>query len=434
MTIEIELKFLINDSQIEQIKHQLATYPHRYTAPVMLMNHYFESPDNQLRRWDMGLRIRGKNHQFEMTLKTAGQEIGGLHQRPEYNIALENDQLDISLLPAEVWPVGTDIEQLQAKLMPLFSTDFTREKWLVTYQGSEIEVAFDHGQVKAGMQSLPLQELELELVSGERSDLFDLAIKLAEQGGLRLGWQSKAARGYGLAQGIGLTPLGPFTSLVVPAKANCEQGFESIVSGLLRKWQLQEMHWLQGDSGALDMLKQTLLALRETFTLFGGLIPRQVSSDLRHALLAIDQQLVDSPLAENVCFSADWTAAQLGLTRLLVEKQWQNVINTRQRKRLEGSFKRFCDVMLSRSAAELNQLALEPVIEQQVTVTQMRLEKLILAVYLLSSAYPSAKVEAWLLPWQQAAENLQTQSSAAKLPLSMKPLSPFWLSSNTLSD
>ncbi len=60
MTIEIELKFLIDPNQIDLIKQQLVRYPHRYTSPVLLANHYYETADNQLRGWDMGLRVRGK--------------------------------------------------------------------------------------------------------------------------------------------------------------------------------------------------------------------------------------------------------------------------------------------------------------------------------------------------------------------------------------
>ncbi len=434
MTIEIELKFLVADAHIEQLKEQLAVFPHRYSAPVMLANHYYETADNQLRRWDMGLRIRGRNDQYEMTLKTAGQEIGGLHQRPEYNVALTDDQLDISLLPNDVWPAGTDTDLLQSQLTPLFSTDFTREKWVVTYQQSEIEIAFDRGQINAGLQSLPIQELELELLQGERSDLFSLAQALLATGGLRLGWQSKAARGYGLAQGVGLKPLSPFTPIAVAAKADCEQGLITLLSTLLRRWQLEETHWLGGDRDAARQISQTLLAIRETLTLFGGLVPRQVSSQLRQNLLILEPTLQEGE-AREICFSAEWGSAQLYLTQLIVEKPWLAVMNTKQTKRLASSFKRFCDVMLSRNAAELKVLAHEPVIDQQIQVTQLRLDKLILSMYLLSSAYPINMVDEWLQPWLQAAEALRDNPvSAPKLPLSTKPKPPFWLASNTHID
>lgn len=42
-----------------------------------------------------------------MTLKIAGRVVGGLHQRPEYNIPLDKPELALERLPAEVWPQGT---------------------------------------------------------------------------------------------------------------------------------------------------------------------------------------------------------------------------------------------------------------------------------------------------------------------------------------
>ena len=71
---------------------------------MQLLNIYYETPDNWLRGHDMGLRIRGENGRYEMTMKVAGRVTGGLHQRPEYNVALSAPTLDLAQLPTEVWP------------------------------------------------------------------------------------------------------------------------------------------------------------------------------------------------------------------------------------------------------------------------------------------------------------------------------------------
>lgn len=134
----------------------------------------------------MGLRIRGFGDRYEMTLKTAGQTVGGLHQRPEYNVPLTQPELDIQRLPGEIWPAGTDVAALQQQLNVLFSSHFVREKWVVTYLQSEIEVAFDNGTVSAGALNQPLMEIELELKSGHRDDLLAFADELATLDGLRL--------------------------------------------------------------------------------------------------------------------------------------------------------------------------------------------------------------------------------------------------------
>ncbi|MGL9734082.1 MAG: hypothetical protein ACR5LD_06815 [Symbiopectobacterium sp.] len=82
-----------------------------------------------------------------MMLKTAGTVIGGLHQNPECNVPLANANLDIRLLPADVWPQKCDFEALAQALHPLFSTHFQREQCVIAYNQSLIDIAFDQGQL-----------------------------------------------------------------------------------------------------------------------------------------------------------------------------------------------------------------------------------------------------------------------------------------------
>ncbi len=106
MAQEIELKFIVNHSAVEALRDHLNTLGGEHHDPVQLLNIYYETPDNWLRGHDMGLRIRGENGRYEMTMKVAGRVTGGLHQRPEYNVALSEPTLDLAQLPTEVWPNG----------------------------------------------------------------------------------------------------------------------------------------------------------------------------------------------------------------------------------------------------------------------------------------------------------------------------------------
>lgn len=196
MAQEIELKFIVEKDSADALRQHLNTLSGEHHEPVQLLNIYYETPDNWLRNHDMGLRIRGANGRYEMTMKIAGRVVGGLHQRPEYNIDISKPELELDRFPAEVWPEGTLPATLSAEAQPLFSTDFWREKWLVTEGKSRIEIAFDRGEIKAGEEQEPICELELELLDGDASDVLKLARKLVNQPGLRQGSLSKAARGY----------------------------------------------------------------------------------------------------------------------------------------------------------------------------------------------------------------------------------------------
>lgn len=198
--LETELKMSAIPAAIPHIIQRILTLPHQHSAPKKLTNLYFETTDNQIRRWDMGLRIRGVDESYEMTIKTAGKVVAGLHQRPEYNVKLEQPKLDLARFPAEIWPENTDLTLLETQLNVLFNTDFYREIWLVDFQNSQIEVVLDKGTIRTHQYELPIEEFELELKKGDVSDVIALATYLGGKGGLRLASRSKAARGYYLAK------------------------------------------------------------------------------------------------------------------------------------------------------------------------------------------------------------------------------------------
>lgn len=409
MTIEIELKFIATSEAAEKLPAQLANWPHQHSAPQELTNIYFETAGGQLRDWDMGLRIRGFGDSYEMTLKTAGQTIGGLHQRPEYNVALAKPELDIALLPADIWPQGCDLVALQQQLQPLFSTHFVREKWVITYRKSEIEVAFDSGDVTSGELSEPLNEIELELKSGERDDLLAFATELANMGGLRLGSLSKAARGYALAKGNPTRELRPLKVMKVAPKATVEQAMLAAFTLALSQWQYHEELWLRGNRAAQHEVQQALETLRQTFSMFGSLVPRKASTELRHSLTGLEEALREENIqAESLCFSTLSLDTQLALTNWIVTERWRGFIDAKGDAKLQGSFKRFCDIMLGRIAADLKETFgdVRQMNEYQDKLT--RLNRQLLAARLLSGGYDAGTVDAWMQSWQQLAQAIES--------------------------
>ncbi len=213
MSTEIELKYLLlkNDKQAttEQVKAlidlSLTSHGIDYSyQEKYLTNCYFDTPNLTLRQDRIALRSRGTRHNnnecFEQTIKTSGKVVAGLHQRPEYNIDIKNNEPIISLFPKSIWQAGTDLKQLQQDIIELFSTNFTRHTWLITVEGAQVELAFDSGSIACkdfdGKPSI--YEIELELVKGDSSALFCLTQLLFSQLSLRPGQLTKAARGYAL--------------------------------------------------------------------------------------------------------------------------------------------------------------------------------------------------------------------------------------------
>ncbi|QHQ18649.1 CYTH domain-containing protein [Pectobacterium parmentieri] len=440
MSEEIELKFIVHPDSVESLLTQLAEWESDYSQyehmrAQRLSNVYYETADNYLRRNGIGLRIRGENERYEMTAKTAGKVIGGLHQHPEYNIALEKAELDLSLFPAEVWPEDCDIEALQPSLTPLFSTDFTREKWVFTYYQSVIEVALDRGEIRAGDLTEPLCELEMELKLGQTTHLLALAKEIAEFGGMRQGSLSKAARGYHLAKGNPVRECLPLNTLVVDAKTNIDQAIRAALELALAHWQYHEELWVRGDTSARDAMPQASALMREMLVLVGGVVLRKVTTLFRSALATLENRL-QGPGGAEICYSADYLQSKLVLTSWLVESGWHDYMDNKDRIKLQGSFKRFADIMLSRSTAELKSAFSSTLTEAQYEQQIPRLQRNLCAFLLLSGAYPAEQVEAYVEHWRallQEVERLAAgQAPSVYLEAQRKAvltLSPFWLHS-----
>ncbi|MFT7006441.1 MAG: triphosphatase [Colwellia sp.] len=207
MTTEIELKYLIpanhndNDLVVDKITALLNAQNITFTLDKkQLSNSYFDNNDLALRKMDIGLRIRGVDQAYEQTIKTAGKVVGCLHQRPEYNVALEGNHLDLSLFPEHIWPEHVDVLILQKSMQVIFNTNFFRQTWLITQESSVIELALDRGEISidSNVDTLAINELEIELVSGDEQALFALAEQLVTVVQMKPGKLSKAARGYAL--------------------------------------------------------------------------------------------------------------------------------------------------------------------------------------------------------------------------------------------
>ncbi|MFI8417192.1 inorganic triphosphatase [Serratia sp. NPDC078593] len=430
MTVEIELKFIATPTAVAALPTQLAAWPHEHAAPQRLTNIYFETADNFLRRHDMGLRIRGFDDRYEMTIKTAGVVVGGLHQRPEYNVPIATPELALAQFPAEIWPQDCDVQALQQQLQPLFRTDFVREKWVVTYDNSLIEVGLDQGEVSAGEHIEPLCEIELELKQGDTADVLKLAAELAEHGGLRQGSLSKAARGYHLAQGNIERERRALSVLKTPAKSTIEQGMIAGFELALSHWQYHEEVWLGGDAKARQGVMEAIALVRQALVVFGGLVPRKASADLRARLTALEPLLEDKQTQPQVlCYSAEYLQCKLALTSWLVNGAWRAFIDAKAQTKLAGSFKRFCDIMLGRSAAELKDAFSRRLNDDEYQEQLPRLTRQLSALILLSGAYPDNETGPFIDSWRELHAALAERRQGWYEGCRKQALShaPFWL-------
>ncbi|MCL2918884.1 inorganic triphosphatase [Shewanella litorisediminis] len=308
MEAEIELKLFFlpeyKDSLIQALNNR---FTHSIRDDAKLSNGYFDTPDMQLRQWDMGLRVRGRNGKREQTIKTAGKVVGGIHTRPEYNVDIEADSPVLSLFPEHIWPEGANLNETQAELACIFNTDFRRLTWLVEEGRNRIEIALDQGLICAAGNEEPLCELEFELMAGEPLALLDLAAELANTIPLRLGKASKAQRGYRLAgmatkaapQALETIPLDPDDS--------AEHALTTLLETALERWQLLEDLLGQSvddpnGSASLWLRMRTCIGLLEASCRQFTLLTPELEAgfnDIRQAFGFVDELIALTFIAEN---------------------------------------------------------------------------------------------------------------------------------------
>ena len=183
MSKEIELKLRLSPAQATRlIKHPLLAglTPQKYR----LFNTYYDTPEFDLRRRNIALRLRRKGWAiWLMTVKVGGDSgAGGLAQRSEWEAPTQPGVFDFGIVTDD--KLRDFLESKHSSLQPAFSTDFTRIAWTINHAGSVVEMALDRGKISAlavagegDPVSMPLCELELELIDGTSPDaLFDLAI------------------------------------------------------------------------------------------------------------------------------------------------------------------------------------------------------------------------------------------------------------------
>jgi inorganic triphosphatase YgiF len=156
---------------------------------------YFDTPERELARARIAIRLRREGRNWVQTLKTPGANS---ITRVEMNHPRPGPILDLSVY------AGTEVHDalagLKGELGLRYETDVTRLVRKVRTRQGMVEIAYDSGLLRAGDLELPISEVEFELISGRPGAIFSTARTWLSRHGLVLDSRSKSERGDGLAQ------------------------------------------------------------------------------------------------------------------------------------------------------------------------------------------------------------------------------------------
>ncbi len=265
---EIELKLLADSATFEKLlrAQRLAT-----RKPVSQQDTYFDTAEARLRDSRWALRVREKSGKFIQTLKGEANVKGlPLGTRPEFEWPIEAARPDPSLMAdLAAVPVVTPQE-----LTPLVKIAVDRRTTLSTRPDrSQVEMAFDTGEIRAGNRKAPLCEIELELKRGSPAAVYEAALALHRKAPLRIGLGSKLDRALGLRDGDqGPAPV-LASGLTLRRDVSADHGLKVLLRWALAHAVANERPTELGhDPEGVHQLRVALRRLRSIFRLFGPLL------------------------------------------------------------------------------------------------------------------------------------------------------------------
>ena len=255
--VEIELKFLFAERDSAKIKSLIsAARGARQPVHQSLRAVYFDTPNRDLWKHGFILRVRASGERYIQTVKQGA--ASSIH-RGEWEEEISQSEPDLALIK------NTPLARLAAKpgirgaLRPAFEVNVERTSYWIEAGGGVIEASLDRGAIEANGQKLGVRELELELKSGGRRALFDLAHAFVCRAPLHPYSISKAERGHLLARG-------GFGNAVKSSKPRlgqgmtCGEGFQQICRTCLCDLHLNRLGLESLDSA--EAIHQTRVAIR----------------------------------------------------------------------------------------------------------------------------------------------------------------------------
>ena len=234
MRRELELKVELSKSDMERLAGDLpgADVEAGPASTQKIKTVYFDTPEHNLHAAGMSLRLRRQNGHWLQTLKAEQHAADGVSNPIELEAPVDAEEPDVSRIADKKLKRAVQQAVKGTTLHPVFETIVKRTTRTLKARESEIELAVDDGEVRAGEASQELREAELELKSGTAEGLLLAAETLLSGHELRLSRRSKAERGYRLAQGKTGTTAEPLKASPVPLGRDdtCRKAFVAILA------------------------------------------------------------------------------------------------------------------------------------------------------------------------------------------------------------
>lgn len=342
---ETELRLVGEPEVLKRIfaSPYLASMPGAEEKLSDLESRYFDTPDLDLRARGLAYRVRANGEGYRQTLKAGDDLKAAVLKRGEWETPLKDDQPRPEALPKgarEQLPKSAFKDGLQET----FATRMSRRARKVSISDiGRIEAALDLGEIDTGVGSLPIAEIEFELLEGQPEALYGLALELQKVGPLRLETRSKSTRAF---DQLSNKPPSWHRGTTPPLRAedSIDDAMAAIFESCFSQWLSNQAAAIDGrDPEGVHQMRVALRRLRSALSVFRKLIPADqltwLQADAKRAIGAL------GPARDWDVFQADLLApliqarpADAGLQALSARAKARCRAGYRQaRKHLEGT-------------------------------------------------------------------------------------------------
>jgi inorganic triphosphatase YgiF len=280
---EVELKLEVEPEALAKVLAHPLFQADSHDSPVTqdLHSTYFDTPDQDLRKAGISLRIRRNGNQRIQTIKAAQAPNGVAMTRSEWEHEVAGDQPNFALAKDKALK---PVVELHEAIQPVFSVRAKRTLYNVSYGTSIIEVAADRGKVEGSDAALSFGELELELKDGTPADLFGLAQTLSTHAPLRLSFKTKAERGFDTLSGEAPKRV-KASPIILKRRMTSAQAFQVVGASCLRHLMANEAIVRSApEADAVHQMRVALRRLRAAITLFKTVVEDEKRDEVKAEL------------------------------------------------------------------------------------------------------------------------------------------------------
>ena len=285
-SVETELKLALSPSVAETVFSLPVFAQRRAGKPKSqrLVSTYYDTPEKDLARRGVSLRVRRADEKRIQTVKSAG-DSGVANSRGEWEWPIESDKPDLARLKDE--PIANLLADIsEDRLEPVVVTDVIRTTQNLDVDGDVVEAALDLGSIVVGKVKQDIRELKLELREGMPASLYRLALELNLAVPFDIEVESKAARGFRLKEG-----LAPQASKPSEMRLNSDEpaieALRVIIEETLGHLLANQPAALAGDPEGVHQVRVAVRRVRSALRLFSPHLEsharRLFEDELRHA-------------------------------------------------------------------------------------------------------------------------------------------------------